>query len=159
MVTVAARVKLNSRMKIIISCRLHDEVEEKLIIKKLWFHFKIIVLFKFLLFMTNSHCSFNHLFLSNTEEINYVSLDTVEMMLYIIVSVLCLYILFILSPDTFEIMPRIFSVLNLYFIPAALYCLYNNLQFVNLSAYDPTTYYLLLQFRVVVTGVIFQVND
>ncbi|CAL1527615.1 unnamed protein product [Lymnaea stagnalis] len=48
------------------------------------------------------------------------------------------------------------KVLSLYFIPAALYCLYNNLQFVNLSAYDPTTYYLLLQFRVVVTGVIFQ---
>ncbi|BFZ07338.1 hypothetical protein BsWGS_10377 [Bradybaena similaris] len=48
------------------------------------------------------------------------------------------------------------KVLCLYFIPAALYCLYNNLQFVNLSAYDPTTYYLLLQFRVVVTGVIFQ---
>ncbi|KAK0043366.1 UDP-galactose transporter senju [Biomphalaria pfeifferi] len=48
------------------------------------------------------------------------------------------------------------KVFVLYFIPAALYCLYNNLQFVNLSAYDPTTYYLLLQFRVVVTGVIFQ---
>ncbi|KAH9523043.1 hypothetical protein Btru_065588 [Bulinus truncatus] len=49
------------------------------------------------------------------------------------------------------------KVFFLYFIPAALYCLYNNLQFVNLSAYDPTTYYLLLQFRVVVTGVIFQI--
>ncbi|XP_012943600.1 UDP-galactose transporter senju [Aplysia californica] len=49
------------------------------------------------------------------------------------------------------------KVCLLYFIPAALYCLYNNLQFVNLSAYDPTTYYLLLQFRVVVTGVVFQV--
>jgi len=48
------------------------------------------------------------------------------------------------------------KVLLLYFIPAALYCLYNNLQFVNLSNYDPTTYYLLLQFRVVVTGVVFQ---
>ena len=42
-------------------------------------------------------------------------------------------------------------------MPAGLYCLYNNLQFVNLAAYDPTTYYLLLQFRVVVTGVVFQV--
>lgn len=49
------------------------------------------------------------------------------------------------------------SVLLYYFVPAALYCLYNNLQFVNLATYDPTTYYLLLQFRVVVTGVIFQV--
>ncbi|XP_061174609.1 UDP-galactose transporter senju-like [Saccostrea echinata] len=49
------------------------------------------------------------------------------------------------------------SVLMYYFVPAALYCLYNNLQFVNLATYDPTTYYLLLQFRVVVTGVVFQV--
>jgi len=49
------------------------------------------------------------------------------------------------------------GVLLLYFVPAFLYCLYNNLTFVNLKAFDPTTYYLLLQFRVVVTGVIFQV--
>uniref|UniRef100_A0A2C9JJ18 Uncharacterized protein n=1 Tax=Biomphalaria glabrata TaxID=6526 RepID=A0A2C9JJ18_BIOGL len=56
----------------------------------------------------------------------------------------------------FEDLVKHRKVLILYFIPAALYCLYNNLQFVNLSAYDPTTYYLLLQFRVVVTGVIFQ---
>nr|CAD7255861.1 unnamed protein product [Timema shepardi] len=47
-------------------------------------------------------------------------------------------------------------VLLLYFVPAFLYCLYNNLAFVNLSAFDPTTYYLLLQFRVVVTGIVFQ---
>ncbi|XP_063241485.1 UDP-galactose transporter senju [Bacillus rossius redtenbacheri] len=47
-------------------------------------------------------------------------------------------------------------VLRLYFVPAFLYCLYNNLAFVNLSAFDPTTYYLLLQFRVVVTGIVFQ---
>lgn len=44
-----------------------------------------------------------------------------------------------------------------YFVPAFLYCLYNNLAFVNLSAFDPTTYYLMLQLRVVVTGVLFQV--
>ncbi|CAF0885978.1 unnamed protein product [Brachionus calyciflorus] len=44
-----------------------------------------------------------------------------------------------------------------YFIPSFLYCLYNNLTFVNLSSYDPTTYFLLLQFRVVVTGVVFQI--
>ena len=50
------------------------------------------------------------------------------------------------------------TVLLLYLVPSFLYCLYNNLAFVNLSTYDPTTYYLLLQFRVVVTGVIFQVN-
>ncbi|XP_076463736.1 UDP-galactose transporter senju-like isoform X2 [Babylonia areolata] len=49
------------------------------------------------------------------------------------------------------------KVFMLYFIPAGLYCLYNNLQFANLANYDPTTYFLLLQFRVVVTGVVFQV--
>lgn len=49
------------------------------------------------------------------------------------------------------------KVFLLYFVPALLYCLYNNLAFVNLAAFDPTTYYLLLQFRVVVTGIIFQV--
>lgn len=49
------------------------------------------------------------------------------------------------------------DVLALYMVPAFLYCLYNNLAFHNLSAFDPTTYYLLLQFRVVVTGVLFQI--
>ncbi|XP_039438518.1 UDP-galactose transporter senju [Culex pipiens pallens] len=49
------------------------------------------------------------------------------------------------------------QVLALYFVPAFLYCLYNNLAFVNLSTFDPTTYYLLLQLRVVITGVLFQI--
>ncbi|XP_050296196.1 UDP-galactose transporter senju [Anthonomus grandis grandis] len=48
------------------------------------------------------------------------------------------------------------KVLVLYFLPAFLYCLYNNLAFLNLSTFDPTTYYLLLQLRVVVTGILFQ---
>ncbi|KAG5675595.1 hypothetical protein PVAND_005488 [Polypedilum vanderplanki] len=50
-----------------------------------------------------------------------------------------------------------FNVLVLYMVPAFLYCLYNNLSFYNLSVFDPTTYYLLLQFRVVITGVLFQI--
>ncbi|XP_055386043.1 UDP-galactose transporter senju [Condylostylus longicornis] len=49
------------------------------------------------------------------------------------------------------------NVMMLYFVPAFLYCLYNNLAFVNLSTFDPTTYYLLLQLRVVVTGILFQI--
>lgn len=49
------------------------------------------------------------------------------------------------------------NVLLLYFVPAFLYCIYNNLSFINLSKFDPTTYYLLLQFRVVITGVLFQI--
>ncbi|XP_033112223.1 UDP-galactose transporter senju-like [Anneissia japonica] len=44
----------------------------------------------------------------------------------------------------------------LYMLPAALYCLYNNLQFVNLTNFDPTTYYILLQSRIVITGFIYQ---
>ncbi|XP_012222284.1 UDP-galactose transporter senju isoform X1 [Linepithema humile] len=49
------------------------------------------------------------------------------------------------------------KVLLLYMVPAFLYCLYNNLAFVNLARFDPTTYYVLLQLRVVFTGIIFQV--
>ncbi|KJE88990.1 UDP-galactose transporter [Capsaspora owczarzaki ATCC 30864] len=48
-------------------------------------------------------------------------------------------------------------MLLFYTVPAFLYCLYNNLTFVNLSNYDPTSYFLLLQLRVVVTGVVFQI--
>lgn len=51
------------------------------------------------------------------------------------------------------------DVLLLYFVPAFLYCLYNNLAFVNLAKFDPTTYYLLLQFRVVIVGILFQVSE
>ena len=58
-----------------------------------------------------------------------------------------------------QLLPEVVSgrkVLFLYMVPAFLYCLYNNLSFVNLASYDPTTYYLLLQLRVAVTGVIYQ---
>lgn len=48
-------------------------------------------------------------------------------------------------------------MLILYLVPAFLYCLYNNLAFHNLSAFDPTTYFILLQLRVVSTGVLFQI--
>lgn len=50
------------------------------------------------------------------------------------------------------------KVFTLYLIPSFLYCLYNNLAFVNLKHYDPTSYFLLLNFRTVATGVIFQVS-
>lgn len=51
-----------------------------------------------------------------------------------------------------------FVVWMLYFGPAGLYALYNILTYVNLQHYDPTTYFLLLQLRVVVTGILFQVR-
>ncbi|XP_060803686.1 UDP-galactose transporter senju isoform X2 [Amyelois transitella] len=48
------------------------------------------------------------------------------------------------------------ELLLLYFVPSLLYCFYNNLAFINLSHYDPTSYYVLLQFRIVVTALLFQ---
>ncbi|XP_065214999.1 UDP-galactose transporter senju [Planococcus citri] len=48
------------------------------------------------------------------------------------------------------------KLLWLYFIPSLLYCFYNNLSFVNLLNYDPSTYSILLQLRVVITGILFQ---
>ncbi|RVE55125.1 hypothetical protein evm_000023 [Chilo suppressalis] len=49
-----------------------------------------------------------------------------------------------------------YKLLLLYFVPSLLYCFYNNLAFINLSHYDPTSYYVLLQFRVVLTAILFQ---
>lgn len=45
----------------------------------------------------------------------------------------------------------------LYLVPAFLYSLYNNLTFINLELFDLTTYHCLMQFRTVVTAVIYQV--
>ena len=45
-----------------------------------------------------------------------------------------------------------------YMMPSLLYCMYNNLSFKNLSQFDPTTYLLLLQLRLLMTGVIYQVG-
>lgn len=50
-----------------------------------------------------------------------------------------------------------YRVCLLYLIPAALYCLYNNLAFINLSNYDPTSYFILLQLRNVITGLLYQI--
>ena len=47
-------------------------------------------------------------------------------------------------------------VAALYMVPAALYALYNNLTFVNLQLFDPPTFFILGQSRLVVTGVVYQ---
>ncbi|XP_067938823.1 UDP-galactose transporter senju-like isoform X2 [Watersipora subatra] len=68
-------------------------------------------------------------------------------------------ILYIKDAGLSQLLPEIvkhYRVCLFYFVPAGLYCAYNNLGFVNLKHFDPTTYFLLLQFRVVVTGIIFQ---
>eukprot|EP00117_Sycon_ciliatum_P043192 scpid88776/ scgid31310/ CMP-sialic acid transporter 4 len=59
--------------------------------------------------------------------------------------------------ETISTIRQNLQVFALYFVPAALYTIYNNLVFVNLKHYDPTTYFILLQLRVVATGIIFQV--
>jgi UDP-sugar transporter A1/2/3 len=43
-------------------------------------------------------------------------------------------------------------VLLLYFIPAGLYAVYNNLTFIGLSIFDPASYFVLMQFRLILTG-------
>ena len=50
------------------------------------------------------------------------------------------------------------KVLGLYFVPAALYCLYNNLSFVSLSYFSPTTYFMFMQIRLLMTGLMYQVT-
>ncbi|XP_045447312.1 UDP-galactose transporter senju [Melitaea cinxia] len=60
------------------------------------------------------------------------------------------------EPNIFRAVINKYSLLLYYFIPSLLYCFYNNLAFINLSHYDPTSYYILLQFRVVITALIFQ---
>ncbi|KAG9509365.1 UDP-galactose transporter senju, partial [Fragariocoptes setiger] len=44
----------------------------------------------------------------------------------------------------------------LYFLPSLLYCLYNNLTFVGYQAFDPTSYNCIMQFRIVLTAIIYQ---
>ena len=44
-----------------------------------------------------------------------------------------------------------------YMVPASLYCLYNNLAFTNLANFDPTTYFVFMQIRLLMTGLIYQV--
>ncbi|KAJ2950052.1 hypothetical protein O0L34_g11391 [Tuta absoluta] len=60
------------------------------------------------------------------------------------------------KPHLVEAVVINYQLLLLYFVPSLLYCFYNNLAFINLSHYDPTSYYILLQFRVVLTALLFQ---
>lgn len=60
------------------------------------------------------------------------------------------------KPNLFNAIVINYKLMLLYFVPSLLYCFYNNLAFFNLSHYDPTSYYILLQFRVVITAIIFQ---
>ncbi|CAE7242638.1 senju [Symbiodinium pilosum] len=48
-------------------------------------------------------------------------------------------------------------ILLKYAIPALLYALYNNLLYINLAAFDPGTYNVLLQLKIALTGVLYQI--
>lgn len=43
-----------------------------------------------------------------------------------------------------------------YTVPALLYCVYNNLVYLNLQAFDPGTYNVLMQTRIILTGLVWQ---
>ena len=49
------------------------------------------------------------------------------------------------------------QLLVYYMVPSFLYCFYNNLSFANLISFDPTSYFMFLQARLLITGVIYQV--
>ncbi|KDO21889.1 hypothetical protein SPRG_12391 [Saprolegnia parasitica CBS 223.65] len=56
----------------------------------------------------------------------------------------------------FELFKRHPTLFILYLIPSGLYALYDILAYVNLALFDPPTYFLLLQFRLVITGLLHQ---
>jgi len=56
----------------------------------------------------------------------------------------------------FEDLKQHQNLFLLYMIPSALYTVYDILAYINLKTFDPPTYFLLLQFRMVVTGLIHQ---
>ncbi|KAL1523042.1 hypothetical protein AB1Y20_018003 [Prymnesium parvum] len=43
-----------------------------------------------------------------------------------------------------------------YSVPALLYCVYNNLVYTNLTFFDPGTYNVLMQLRIIMTGLLYQ---
>lgn len=94
--------------------------------------------------------------LNNTYEYNTVTAVLFTEVLKLIISS-CLYLKSHSLIDYGLEILKYKGILLLYFVPAFLYCLYNNLSFTNLSSFDPTTYYLLLQLRVVITGILFQI--
>jgi len=92
---------------------------------------------------------------NNSYSYNTVTVVLLTEALKLVVSS-CLYCRENSLPSLLQNVVKDCKVLLLYFVPAFLYCLYNNLAFYNLAAFDPTTYFLLLQLRVVITGVLFQ---
>lgn len=69
--------------------------------------------------------------------------------------------MYVAYDGSFQEMLRISSqevrVLLRYAIPALLYALYNNLLFINLASFDPGTYNVLIQLKIAMTGVLYQI--
>eukprot|EP00438_Fugacium_kawagutii_P004061 Skav200552 [mRNA] locus=scaffold2256:25017:27325:+ [translate_table: standard] len=59
--------------------------------------------------------------------------------------------------EMFRVTFKEVRVLLLYGIPAVLYALYNNLLFINLASFDPGTYNVLIQLKIALTGVLYQI--
>lgn len=71
-----------------------------------------------------------------------------------------LYLLYNIQGSCYKLLRDLYVNRNLfilYLIPALLYCIYNNLTFINLQLIDATTYYCLLQFRIVLIALIYQI--
>ena len=51
------------------------------------------------------------------------------------------------------------QVMVLYLVPAILYCVSNNVFFLSISYFNPTTYAMFLQIRLLLTGLIYQVRQ
>ncbi|XP_023329691.1 UDP-galactose transporter senju [Eurytemora carolleeae] len=66
-----------------------------------------------------------------------------------------------ISQNSIHSMVRVISenfyILFLYLVPSSLYCIYNNLAFYSLSYFNPTSYFMFMQIRLILTGFIYQV--
>ena len=69
-------------------------------------------------------------------------------------------ITFSLSNTIASIVTRVsldIKVMLLYLVPAILYCVSNNVFFLSISYFNPTTYAMFLQIRLLLTGLVYQV--
>lgn len=114
-------------------------------------------------------CSYISLFVSqgllttaiNNSQITGFTTSIVVLLTELLKLIICIAVYLIQSNGNFK------DLLNdivhnkrlsiLYLIPALLYCMYNNLTFTNLERFDLATYYCLMQFRIVLTAVIYQI--
>ena len=49
-------------------------------------------------------------------------------------------------------------ILVLYLVPSSLYAVYNNVSFHSLAVFNPTSYFMFMQIRLLLTGLVYQVT-